>query len=375
MTHSKVSKVLIVGGGIGGLMAVTVLRRAGCEVDLVEAKADWQQAGVGIIQPANALRALDSVGLAQACLDAGFAYDGYDYLDAQGKLLHAGPSPKVAAHLPPNNGILRSRLHEILLAAARASGASLRSGLTWSSMREDAEGVDVEFTDGSAGRYGLVIGADGIYSPLREKLFGLAYAPQTTGQSVWRLTMQRPAHMRRGVMQSAPNRKAGYIPLSQDLMYLLLVTQESPDRQMTREELPALLRERLQGFGGLVAETMTQITDDCEVVYRPLEIVRLPSPWYVGRTILIGDAAHASTPHLGQGAAMAIEDAVVLAELVAAGLAGEALGQAYMKRRFARASEIQEASIQIGEYEQGRAPGLDLQALLARTRACAAEAI
>lgn len=363
------------GGGIGGLLAVTALQRVGCEVDLVEVKTDWQQAGVGIIQPGNALRALDSLGLAQACLDAGFAYDGYDYVDAQGQLLHAGPSPKLAPHLPPNNGILRSRLHEILLAAARTSGASLRSGLTWTTLREVTGGVEVEFSNGSAARYDLVIGADGIYSPLRDKLFGHAYSPKATGQSVWRLTMQRPAHLRRGVMQSAQDRKAGYIPLSQDLMYLLLVTQEAPDRQMAREDLPAMLRERLQGFGGLVAQTMEQITDHCEVVYRPLEIVRLPQPWYRGHTILIGDAAHASTPHLGQGAAMAIEDGVVLAELVANGLTGEALGQAYMKRRFTRATEIQEASIQIGEFEQGRAPSLDLQALLTRIRACAMEAI
>lgn len=375
MPSTSLSRVLIVGGGIGGLAAAIALRRAGCEVDLVELKSDWKQSGVGIIQPGNALRALDSLGLAQACLAAGFAYEGYDYFDAAGQLIHAMPSPRVAPHLPAHNGILRSRLHEILLDGARAAGANLQPGLSWSSLDDTADGVQVDFTDGRRARYDLVVAADGIYSPLRTRLLGAGHAARTTGQSVWRLTMPRPADMTRGVMMSAPHRKAGYIPLSQELMYLLLVTEEAPGRQFSREELPAALRERLEGFGGLVAATRHHVTDDCEVVYRPLEVVMLPAPWHRGRVIFIGDASHASTPHLGQGAAMAVEDAVVLGELVASGTGVATLGDAFMDRRYARATRIQNASFDIGEYEQGRRPGLDLQALLRDARACAAEAL
>jgi 2-polyprenyl-6-methoxyphenol hydroxylase-like FAD-dependent oxidoreductase len=375
MSSNSLSRVLVVGGGIGGLAAAIALRRAGCEVELVEAKTDWQQSGVGIIQPGNALRALDSLGLAQACLAAGFAYEGYDYFDAAGTLIHAMPSPRVAPHLPAHNGILRSRLHEILLGGARASGADLRAGSTWASFEEAADGMHVQFIDGRSGRYDLIVAADGIYSPLRDKLLGAQHAPRTTGQSVWRLTMPRPADMTRGVMMSAPHRKAGYIPLSPELMYLLLVTEEAPGRQFKRDELPGALRERLEGFGGLVAATRHHVTDDCDVVYRPLEVVMLPPPWHRGRVLFIGDAAHASTPHLGQGAAMAVEDAVVLGELMAAGTPASTLGEAFMARRYARATKIQTASFDIGEFEQGRRPGLDLQALLREARACAAEAV
>lgn len=375
MKSPNISRVLVVGGGIGGLAAAIALQRAGCDVDLVELKGDWRQAGVGIIQPANALRALDALGLAQACLDAGFAYEGYDYFDASGRLIHALPSPRVAPHLPAHNGILRSRLHDILLAGARSTTARLRSGMTWTDLQETDEGARVVFTDGSVQTYDLVVAADGIYSPLRTRLFGAEHAPKVTGQSVWRLTMPRPASMVRGVMMSAPHRKAGYIPLSNELMYLLLVTQEQPGRQFSREELPAALRDRLQGFGGLVAETLHHVTDGCEVVYRPMEVVTLPQPWFTSRVLFIGDAAHASTPHLGQGAAMAIEDAVVLGELVGAARSVGALGATFMDRRYQRATRIQNASFAIGEYEQGRRPGLDLQALLLDARACAAEAI
>lgn len=375
MSSESISRVLVVGGGIGGLATAMALRRAGCQVDLVELQNHWQQSGVGIIQPANALRALDSLGLAQACLAAGFAYEGYDYFDAQGTLIHAMPSPRVAPHLPAHNGILRSRLHEILLVAARESGADLRAGTTWTELTPKADAVEVDFSDGRRETYDLVIAADGIYSPLRARLFGTQYAPQTTGQSVWRLTMPRPADMTRGVMMSAENRKAGYIPLSQELMYLLLVTQETPGRQFSREELPNALRERLEGFGGLVAATRHHVTDDCDVVYRPLEVVMLPPPWHAGRVVFIGDASHASTPHLGQGAAMAVEDAIVLGELVRGATPVSSLGEAFTARRYARATHIQNASFAIGEYEQGRRPELDLIALLRDARACAAEAI
>jgi 2-polyprenyl-6-methoxyphenol hydroxylase-like FAD-dependent oxidoreductase len=120
--------------------------------------------------------------------------------------------------------------------------------------------------------------------------------------------------------------------------------------------------------------TREHIHPQSEVVYRPLEIVVLPPPWYQGRVILIGDAAHASTPHLGQGAAMAVEDAVVLGELVAkVPLAN--LGEAYMARRYERAKRIQGASIAIGEYELGKQPDLDLPDVLRQARACAAQAI
>lgn len=370
-----IQRVLIVGGGIGGLTAATALRRVGCAVDLVEVKPDWTTSGVGIIQPGNALRALDRIGVAQACVDAGFAYDGYDYTDAQGVLLHAVPSPRAAAGLPVYNGILRSRLHQILLSAATAAGARLRTGLTWKRISEAGAAAQVELSDGSVSDYDLVVAADGIYSPLRTHLMGAGHVPTPTGQSVWRVTLPRPATFTRGLMMSAPERKAGYIPLSPDLMYLLLVTREAPSAQMPRERLHELLLERLDGFGGLVTATREHIHAGADIVYRPLEVVMLPAPWHSGSVVLIGDAAHASTPHLGQGAAMAVEDAVVLGELVGQGLGIADLGPAYTARRYGRASHIQNASIAIGEYELGRRPELDLPALLQQVRTRAAEPI
>ncbi|MGD9942926.1 MAG: FAD-dependent monooxygenase [Burkholderiaceae bacterium] len=373
--NSSYPRVLIVGGGIGGLAAATALCRAGCQVDLVELKPAWSYPGVGIIQPGNALRALATLGLAQACLQAGFAYAGYDYYHADGRLMHSFAGEVVAPDLPAYNGILRADLHRILLQAAEDAGTRIRLGTTAVSLNDAGNAVQVEFSDGSRGDYALVVGADGVSSPLRARLFGAGHAPRPTGQSVWRLTMPRPADMQRGIMMVGPVSKAGYIPLNAAQMYLLLVTQEPPEVRLPREQLPALLLQRLRDFGGMVERTRQYVLADSDVVYRPLEVVQLPSPWHRGRTLLIGDAAHASTPHLGQGAALAIEDAVVLGELVAAQIPAAELGEAYMQRRFTRALRIQNASFTIGEYEQGRHPDLDLPALLREARICAAEPI
>lgn len=368
-------RVLVVGGGIGGLCAASALSQAGCEVDLVEIKPEWGRSGVGIIQPSNALRALHAIGAARPCMEAGYPYEHYDYLDGQGKLLSRAPGLKAAPEFSAFNGIVRGTLHDILLGLAMRAGVRVRMGTRVTELSQDHAGADVGFSDGVQARYDLVVAADGIYSEMRTRLFGQGCRARTTGQSAWRLTMPRPAELSQGIMMVGPGSKAGFIPISRELMYLLLVTREPDGTRFERDELAGALRHRLEGFGGLVRECLRHVTPDADVIYRPMEVVMLATPWHAGRVVFIGDAAHASTPHLGQGAAMAIEDAVVLAELVSAQVSASALGEAYMQRRYKRASEIQNASLAIGEFEMGRRPDLDLFATLSRARALAAESI
>src|SRR6202011_4843982 len=122
-----------------------------------------------------------------------------------------------------------------------------------------------------------------------------------------------------------------------DEMYLLLVTNEPGNPWMPPESLDRLLRERLQSFTApVVTAIRDQINDPSKVIYGPIEEVILPPPWHRGRVLLIGDAAHASGPHVSQGATMAIEDAVVLAELVAHGESVEKTLAKFMERRYER---------------------------------------
>ena len=151
------------------------------------------------------------------------------------------------------------------------------------------------------------------------------------------------------------------MPLADDLMYMLTIEKppEGQSLKLPTEGLAATYRERLQQFGGHVAEQRELVVDDEAVVYRPVENVLLPPPWYKGRVVIIGDAAHGTSPHCGQGAAQAIEDGIVLTqELLAKGTLPEAL-DAYMERRYERCKYIVEGSETIGRWEQDHSVPID----------------
>jgi 2-polyprenyl-6-methoxyphenol hydroxylase-like FAD-dependent oxidoreductase len=210
-----------------------------------------------------------------------------------------------------------------------------------------------------------VVGADGIHSAIRPMVFPDAPRPQYTGQVVWRYNLPRPPEVDKLWMFAGATSKAGLVPLSDDLMYLLLIEKPPEDAPLRPDEetLAQTLRERLAPFGGIIAEQRELITDFHNVVYRPVEAVMVPPPWYRGRVVLIGDAAHATSPHVGQGAAMAMEDALVLAEEITAhDVVGPAL-QRFMERRFERVKTIVDISMQIGRWEMEQDPEADFVGL------------
>ena len=347
-----VQKALIVGGGIGGLTAGVALRRAGVDVDLVELNPDFRVYGVGIIQPNNTLRALDRIGLARACVDAGSSFRGWRLFDAAGSFLTDAPTSDTAAPgYPPVNGITRPKLHEILSRAAVEAGVAITFGDTVDALEDDGQGVDVGFASGRAGRYDLVVGCDGTYSSLRGRLFGDDPAPAFTGQGVWRYNLPKLPGMDWGHLYFGADSKVGLVPMSDTLMYMLLVTAEPAGARFCGPDSAAAMRQRLGSYTGPVAELARQIVDPEAVVYRPMEPVLAPAPWMKGRTLLIGDAAHTTTPHLAQGAAMAIEDAVLLGELMARDADVPALLDEFMARRFDRCRFVIESSVQIGAWE------------------------
>lgn len=347
-----IKNVLVVGGGIGGLTAATALRRKGIAVDLIEKNPGHSVYGVGIIQPNNTLRALDRIGLANICVERGGPYAGYQLRNHAGEsILYAAVPNTAAPNFPPINGITRPVLQDILLQSARKAGANIRIGVTVSAWSDDGSGISVTFSDGTSARYDLMVGADGIYSQIRKELFPDAPVPIYSGQSVWRYNFKRPAELRDGELWYGQKTKVGLIPLAPDLMYIFVVTEESGNPFMPVLGLAAKLRERLAEYGGLIARLREQVLNDEDVVYKPLEHLMLPKPWYSGRVVLIGDAAHATTPHLSQGAAMAIEDAVLLADVLAENASPpEALVQ-FMRRRFDRAKYVVDVSTQLADWE------------------------
>jgi 2-polyprenyl-6-methoxyphenol hydroxylase-like FAD-dependent oxidoreductase len=362
----RIAKVLIVGGGIGGLSSAIALRRAGIEVDLVEINSSWTVYHVGVVMQGNALRALAALGIAEHCIAAGFPYDGISFRDRKGKLLgEVHGLPVAGPHLPTDLGIARPALHKVLSEAALDQGTHIRLGVTFSTLEQRAGQVCVTFTDASHGDYDVVIGADGVNSKLRALLFGDEHEPRFTGQSVWRYNVPRPPELDQPFFVDMPGGTAGFVPLTASTGYVLLVQSEPRNPRQQPEQLAAIFRSRLAICEGPLAQLREHIRDPLQVVYRPLYSIFMPPPWHVGRVLLIGDAVHATTPHLGQGAAQAIEDAVVLGELLVRDEPIEELFTAFLRRRFDRCKRIYDASLQIGEWEQHPTPEADRVALVA----------
>jgi 2-polyprenyl-6-methoxyphenol hydroxylase-like FAD-dependent oxidoreductase len=345
-------KVLIVGGGIGGLSLAVGLRARNIDVELVEIHQRWSVYGVGIIQQCNVVRAMAQLGLLDSYLGASFSFESLGMYSADGTLRAMIPGRRLAGpEYPANLGISRLALHNVLVSAAMDKGTRIRVGLTVESLQSNDNNVAVRFTDGSSGVYDLVVGADGIFSKVRSLVFGNDLIPRFTGQAVWRHNFARPMWIDHLAIFAGPHGNAGLVPLADSLMYMFVTSMEPGNPRMPADRLHLLMRERLKDFGGIIAELREQICDPAAVVYKPLEVIFVPSPWYRGRVILIGDAAHSTTPHLGQGAGMAIEDAVVLSEELASGKPIAAQLSAFMVRRYERCKFIVEASIQVGEWE------------------------
>jgi 2-polyprenyl-6-methoxyphenol hydroxylase-like FAD-dependent oxidoreductase len=349
---AAIGTALIVGGGIGGLTAAVAMRRAGIAVDLVEIKPDWSVYGVGIIQPNNTLRALDQVELAARCIEHGAPYPGWRIYSESGELIMEAPAPSEAAPAyPPINGITRPLLHQILTDAALTAGTRARLNTTVAAIEDRSSSIRVTFTDETAADYDLLVAADGVHSSIRARLFEGGASPRFSGQSVWRYNLPRPPDMVWGEVHYGSATKVGLVPLSPTLMYMFLVTAEPGNPRMPPERLAELMRDWLGDYSGRIGALRELITDPAGVVYKPMETLLLPAPWHKGRQIVIGDAAHATTPHLAQGAAMAIEDAVLLGALLGRHTSLSAALEEFMRRRFQRAKFVVESSNQIAAWE------------------------
>lgn len=351
-------EVLIVGGGIGGLSAAIALGRRGHKVTVIERDPDWSVYGVGIIQQANVVRAMSQLGVIDAFIDAACGFDAVEIYTPDGTMAARIPSPKLVEGYPANVGIGRPALHKVLGDRAKAAGADVRLGLTVASMADDGAGVDVAFSDGTTARFDIVIGADGLYSTTRPMLFPDAPVPEYTGQAVWRYNFERPAEAINLMAYEGPI-GVGLVPLSDTLMYLFLTTPEPGNPWYPKESLAAAMRGKLAGQPPAIANLASEILDDAAVVYKPLEWLFVEGAWHKGRCVLLGDAVHATTPHLGQGAGMAIEDSLVLAEEIAAHDTPDAAFAAFRTRRFDRCKYIVDASLALCYGQIGKGPQLE----------------
>lgn len=367
-------KGLIVGGGIAGMSAAIMLRRAGIEVELIDLARDWKMVGAGLTISASTLRAFQKLGILEEVKRLGHTHPGIQVCDVNGKPLQQVVSPPLPdADVPGAAGILRPVLHGILAAKLRELDVPVTLGTTVNELRSDAQGAQVRLSDGQERRYDFVAGSDGLFSGLRNLMFPRAPAPVFTGQACWRLVIPRPPQISQRHFFLGGPVKVGLTPVSQEEMYMFLLEHVPANPWREPETQYLELGRLLAGFGGILAEIREQLSPASRIVYRPLEGHLLRHDWFAGNAILIGDAAHATTPQLASGAGMAAEDGIVLAEELAHGNANEEAFRRFMARRYERCRLVVENSLEIGRLEVAGRPAAEQTAVVAASLAKLAE--
>lgn len=346
----KTNKILVVGAGIGGQSVAIGLKKAGFVVDVIEIHKEFNVYGVGIIQQANALRALDAIGVADEAMRRGSPYGKVKLCLPHGVQIGEAGTPPIG-RFPSHNGISRRILHDVLFEEAQKVGLNYRMGVTVETIDNQPDIVNVTFTDGTSDSYDIVIAADGTNSKVRKLIFG-EFKSNYVGLSVWRYPFKRPAGLDTGYIFFNKKHKIGVIPMTADSCYIFLNSAEGDNPHIPEDQMVEKLKGYMAAYPvSLVQELIPLVTDAKLVNYRALETLKMPAPWHKNRVVVLGDAAHTTIPQLGSGAALAIEDGVVLVEELQKAGTVEAIFERYMKRRYDRCMMVVDVSETLGAWE------------------------
>ena len=355
--------ILIAGGGIAGLSAAIALGHRGMKTEIVEAGTEPLGAAIGV--HGRAIDALDELGVLEACLSrATMLPIDAPIRDAAGEPI-VQPARATGDAARPSFGIYRPTLLRILRAAAVELGTSLRYGVAIQNIRDEGDGATVQLSDGTSRRCDLLIGADGIYSHVRASQFGDAPNPVYAGQYAIRWMAPGPPIDDPGWFLSPTGKLGGYF-VPEGFTYVVSVLDRAGWTRMDADETYETLSRHLESYSApYVVELRRRLKPDSELICRPFEWLLVPQPWSRGCTLLIGDAAHATTAHMAMGGGMAIEDGVVLGRCISDSKSISETVGAFTARRFGRCRKVVETSLALSRLEQSRAAPAEIRAVAA----------
>ncbi len=335
-----VERVLVVGAGIAGLALAQKLGSLGIEVEILERKSRVEAHGAGILLTGNAVRVLHDLGLDRILSERSRPVDVIRFTDERERELFRVDCS--AQHgWPQFVSIQRDALQRILLDAVMPLAP--RWGTTIVSLQALPDCMEAVLSDGTRGRYGLVVGADGVHSQVRNLLFGDRQIEPIPGYRGWRFLAPCPSGLKAPQYMLGNARTLLLHPLPGGEVYC----GAGPVVEANLEGNGDL--ERMRGafaaFGGFAAEVLASQKSSSGLI--PTRYWHLEQrPWHAGGCVLIGDAAHACAPTLAQGGAMALEDALVLGELLGHQLERTDALLAFEARRAPRVIHAQTASLQ-----------------------------
>lgn len=352
----SVQKVLIVGGGISGLSLASGLASNGFDVDVVELKARVVGAGVGFW--AFATRALDFLGVVDEVRAVGDEAEKVKMCTADGTLVAESPFNRIPGEDYPGSLVVsRPVLAKVLHDAALARGVRIKDGVTVADLADGSDGAWVTFTDGSDGRYDLVVGADGVFSMMRKRFIDPDLQTEIIPTGVWRTMIPETDLIPGPVTFDLPSeeRLVYMYPAGSGQIYVGVVGKLNESRRLEGEDARARVLQLLEPYGGPEIEYMRHQIAVAKTIpfYRNLEFHFVDGDWYRGRVVLIGDAAHSMSPLMAGGATSAVEDAAVLLDELKKGNPLPETLDRFMARRLPRTKRIYEVSRFLAEQPYG----------------------
>jgi len=345
-------KFAIIGGGIGGLTLAIALQQNGFEVSVYENAPVLKPLGAGLILAANAIKAFHQIGIEESVLASGRALKVLRIKDQDGNILNEVNSEKLTAKLGFVNTftIHRADLHAVLAGHLRPGTIHTNKGCV--DYFNDGAKVILQFHDGSSTEADYVVAADGIHSMIRKKLLPETY-PRYAGYTCWRAVIDHiPAdvNMEETSETWGKGKRFGIVPLSGNRIYwFACINAGRNDLQMQQMNIDDLKRT-FSGFHFSVGEILNKTTDS-QLIWNDIIDIRPLKKFAFGNIVLIGDAAHATTPNMGQGACLAIEDAAVLANCLLRYPAAEAFTR-FEQKRIQRTTRIVNQSWRFGQIAQ-----------------------
>jgi 2-polyprenyl-6-methoxyphenol hydroxylase-like FAD-dependent oxidoreductase len=345
---------IIIGAGIGGLTTAHALIRQGHKVQIHEAAAELREVGAGVVLGANAMRGLAQLGLHEAVQAQGTPITRLSLCDQDGHLLQAANPDFFARQVGFDNlGIHRAALQQVLLANLPAG--VVRLGSRFERFTDTATGITAHFADGSSASADAMIGADGLHSPVRRQLLPHSQ-PRYAGYTCWRAVVEAAA-LGLAVGSSfeiwgSAGRRIGYVPVGKGRAYWFACLNSATSRNAHFQAFRvADLEQTFQDFPAPIPALLARTRPEQLLWNDILDLPPLKRLAY-GRVVLLGDAGHATTPNMGQGAGQAVEDAAVLAQCLATAPNLAAGFQAFEKRRLPRTTRIVNTSWQLGKVAQ-----------------------
>ena len=344
-------KVLIVGGGIAGLSAMRFLTAQGFDMSLIEKAPELRAEGAGIMLGINAMKILGELGLEQEVIECGQVLKSFSMVNRSGSTVGVSDAEYMEAQTGYKTiGIHRRELHRIL--SKDIDTENLFCNTMIERIEEAESGVLVDLDNGRSENFDLVIAADGIHSSTRA-LAGQPSYLRYAGYTCWRFVIDQPEGLdsNRGYEYWGSGRRFGIVPLGFNQLYCFATLNADEGDEKYCDITVREFKELFAEFGGVVPNILRHLKNDDVLIHGDLKeqrAVRLKQ----GCIAFIGDASHAATPNMGQGAAMALEDAYVLSDCLKKENDVPAALQQFEKRRIDRVKLIRDRSFMAGKIAQ-----------------------